>query len=730
MPGGLLNLVAFGNQNVLIHGNPTKTFFKSTYAKHTNFGIQKFRIDYEKQIELQLNTHSNLLFKVPRYADLLMDIYLVIDLPNIWSPILSPKFLPENGYRGWLPYEFKWIKNLGTNIIEEVNFTIGGHLIQKYTGTYLQNVVERDFDESKKKLFNIMTGNIDEINNPAKFYNGKYPNAFNFNPNSSTNNILPSIKGRRLYIPINIWFTLMSKMAFPLIALQYNELHIEFKLRPLNEMFVIRDLDHHNINDYTQTKYIKTNQNINYQQLHRFLQPPTQINLDGTPNDNYPNTLNGWRSNLHIIGNYCFLDNEEVRKFTSTPHQYLIKEMREYKYYELIGANQIKLDTNGLVANMMWYLQRSDIAFRNEWSNYTNWEYDHIIPSKPQRWKEFHNSDLTIEISNSTVPISPINSKKNILDIFHNDISYNRAYNNSIKNNTKLPCINNETDNNFYLNILKTHTNGHPYDCCGLWLGAINIKDISYYSPNDVSGAEFWSWSDKSKWIYNNFADDQPKTTKINSQDPLINNVHLYMDFSGKWNVSNIPTDGSFLAVYQYYEYSYNLYDNLNIGTLYDPSYIYNLNFTINKDTSLNLVLRNKKNILNEFAIKLDGKYRENLFDHGVYNFIDYYSRSSGEGKDCLYFYNFGLSTNPYSVQPNGAINLSQFNRVELEMNLIVPPMLHDVYVIEICDDTGNVIGIDKSNRNLHEYTFDLIVQEERYNLLTFTNGNAGLAFA
>ena len=231
MPGGLLNLKSFGNQNVLIHGNPTKTFFKSTYAKHTNFGIQKFRIDYDKQIELQLNSESNLLFKVPRYADLLMDIYLAIDLPDIWSPILSPKFLPENGYRGWLPYEFKWIKNFGTNIIKEVNFSIGGHLIQKYTGTYLQNVVERDFNETKKKLFNVMTGNIDEINNPAKFYNGKYPNAFNFNPNSSSNNILPSIKGRRLYIPINIWFTLMSKMAFPLIALQYNELHIEFKIK-------------------------------------------------------------------------------------------------------------------------------------------------------------------------------------------------------------------------------------------------------------------------------------------------------------------------------------------------------------------------------------------------------------------------------------------------------------------------------------------------------------------
>ena len=43
MPGGLLNLVAVGDQNVIINGNPTKTFFTSTYKTHTNFGLQKFQ---------------------------------------------------------------------------------------------------------------------------------------------------------------------------------------------------------------------------------------------------------------------------------------------------------------------------------------------------------------------------------------------------------------------------------------------------------------------------------------------------------------------------------------------------------------------------------------------------------------------------------------------------------------------------------------------------------------
>ena len=47
MPGGLLNLVSLGNQNIILNGNPSKTMFKCKYAKYTNFGLQKFRIDFD-----------------------------------------------------------------------------------------------------------------------------------------------------------------------------------------------------------------------------------------------------------------------------------------------------------------------------------------------------------------------------------------------------------------------------------------------------------------------------------------------------------------------------------------------------------------------------------------------------------------------------------------------------------------------------------------------------------
>ena len=64
MPGGLMNLVSAGQQNIILNGDPTKTFFKTTYAKYTNFGLQKFRVDFEGAKTLRLSEESFFTFKI------------------------------------------------------------------------------------------------------------------------------------------------------------------------------------------------------------------------------------------------------------------------------------------------------------------------------------------------------------------------------------------------------------------------------------------------------------------------------------------------------------------------------------------------------------------------------------------------------------------------------------------------------------------------------------------
>lgn len=89
-----------------------------------------------------------------------------------------------------------------------------------------------------------MSGNIPELNDPGNAFNraNTYPSAFFATDTSETIGAEPSIRGRQIYIPINAWFTLDSRCAFPLVSLQYNELEIYVTLRPIQELFQVRDV--------------------------------------------------------------------------------------------------------------------------------------------------------------------------------------------------------------------------------------------------------------------------------------------------------------------------------------------------------------------------------------------------------------------------------------------------------------------------------------------------------
>ena len=366
MGGGILNLIAEGTPNNILHGNPTKTFFKAVYSKHTNFGLQKFRVDYEGQKYLQLSESTKLSFKIPKYAELLLDTYLVISLPTIWSALLKDS---ENNIRS---YNFKWIENIGTEMIEEILVHSNGVNIQKFPGNYISTMVERDFSTEKKKLFNEMTGNISELNNPEDvFHNNNNENSYPSAKYNSVNDTpQPSIMGRKLYIPISTWWSFNSKMAFPLVSLEYSDLQIDITLRPIKELFTIIDIDH---NSDTSFNRVQPNFSNIYHSFYRFLQPPIDINFNTTKT--YENTNTNWNSDIHLISTYCFLSDEESKMFVDKPQQYLFKDVHKHHYKNITGANKVKIETSSLVSNWMFYFQRDDIEKRNEWSNYTNKEF-------------------------------------------------------------------------------------------------------------------------------------------------------------------------------------------------------------------------------------------------------------------------------------------------------------------------------------------------------------------
>jgi hypothetical protein len=556
MAGGLLNIISEGSNNVILTGSPTKTFFNVTYSKYTNFGLQKFRLDYEGTRDLRTTDDSTFKFKIKRYAELLMDTYLVLTLPDIWSPIHNPT---SNTGNKWAPYEFKWINDIGTHMIREVVISCGSVTLQKYSGEYLAAMVERDFNAEKKELFNQMSGNVVEFNDPASAYgrSNSYPSAF------FTNNVAgaePSIRGRAIYVPINAWFTLDSRCAFPLVSLQYAELEISITIRPIQELYQLRDV----YDEPNSFPYVQPDFNREEHQMYRFLQSPPSVYLDAK---NYGNHTNVWNADVHLLSTYCFLSKDEAQLFAAKDQVYLIKDVFKYDFHNVTGSKRVKIMSNGMVSSWMFYLQRNDVNMRNEWSNYTNWPY-------------------------------------------------------------RIP-------------------------------------------PLDI--------------------DNAPKILPTN--DPF-----------GPTDNDDIVTVGPQLDL-----------DGQNTGLFYTRDF----------------AVDNQKNILVSMGILLNGEYRENSLTHGVFDYVEKYTRTHGNAKEGLYCYNFCLNTNPLEYQPSGALNTSKFKLIEFEIVTYVPPFdtLNSSYNI-ICDGDGNTIGTNKQNWRLFEYNYNLTVFEERYNVLSFISGQCGLMLA
>ena len=192
-----------------------------------------------------------------------------------------------------------------------------------------------------------------------------------------------------------------SKLAFPLLCLQKNQLKIQVECRSIRELFVIRDLNYYIdtfwdicgnpasggsvLNpdiSYSNPPYISTQNIVDPKyQLYLFLTQNTPSIIDlatGTYKLVFnPTMQSNWYADIHLLCTYAFLSQEETRVFINNPPMYLIKQIHETHIDTNVTTSiaRTRFYTTGLVASWMWFFQRDDVQLRNEWSNYTNWEY-------------------------------------------------------------------------------------------------------------------------------------------------------------------------------------------------------------------------------------------------------------------------------------------------------------------------------------------------------------------
>ena len=416
MVGGLMSLSSYGSENIILTGNPTKTMFKAVYHKYTNFGMQRFRLDYEGLRNLSFTQESTLKFTVKRYGDMVGDTYIVINLPDVWSP-----FFTENadfGVPTATPYEFRWIENLGVQMIRNIAISAGGSKLQEYPGEYLYCMIQRDYNNGKKDLWDKMIGNIPELNDPANA-NGNintYPNAAVETPAvGAIPEAQPSIRSRQLYIPIDAWFCGSSKLAMPLVALQYQEIQIEITFRPISDLYTIADIetDPAGMVAGVGPRIAPNPNNINHQ-LWRFLQtPPTEA----AETADYINRKFDWNVDIHLMANYYFLDNQERDLFARSEHKYLIRNPYYHDFLNATGSKIVDIPSRDMVSNYMWRFRRSDVNSRNEWSNYSNWPYNNVLPLGLDTWIPVGPTVNPVPQFQWTQIIDPNNENENIKNI-------------------------------------------------------------------------------------------------------------------------------------------------------------------------------------------------------------------------------------------------------------------------------------------------------------------------
>ena len=79
MGGGLMQLVAYGAQDIYLTGNPQITFFKVVYRRHTNFAMESIEQTFQGQADFGRRVSAVL----SRNGDLAYRTYLQVTLPEI-----------------------------------------------------------------------------------------------------------------------------------------------------------------------------------------------------------------------------------------------------------------------------------------------------------------------------------------------------------------------------------------------------------------------------------------------------------------------------------------------------------------------------------------------------------------------------------------------------------------------------------------------------------------------
>ena len=252
-----MQLVAYGAQDIYLTGNPQITFFKVVYRRHTNFAVESIEQTFNGNADFGKRVTAT----ISRNGDLIQQMYLEV-------------VLPESGAAA------RWTYGVGNALIKQAEIEIGGQLIDRQYGDWMNIWTELTIPEGKRAGYDNMVGN-------------KFGALQIGDLNASTTAI-------RLYVPFQFWFNRNPGLALPLIALQYHEVKLNLELRAITDLAntaaVTTNLSLVSCKLYVDYVYLDTDERRRFAQVsHEYLIEQVQFTGSETVAVNSPNknvTLN------------------------------------------------------------------------------------------------------------------------------------------------------------------------------------------------------------------------------------------------------------------------------------------------------------------------------------------------------------------------------------------------------------------------------------------------------
>jgi hypothetical protein len=196
MGGGLLQLVAYGAQDVYLTGNPQITFFKVVYRRHTNFSLESIQQTFNGKFDWG----SRVTCQISRNGDLVHKMYVEVELAALADGTSITNILTQNLNR--------YVNYIGHRLLKSVEVEIGGQRIDKQYSHWMYIWNELSLNAGKKEGYSEMIG---------------------------ADTDMTSFENNKVYVPLEFWFCRNIGLALPLIALQYHEVKVNIEIESFKE---------------------------------------------------------------------------------------------------------------------------------------------------------------------------------------------------------------------------------------------------------------------------------------------------------------------------------------------------------------------------------------------------------------------------------------------------------------------------------------------------------------